>query len=225
MLRKRTIHKLTLASAIALTMGIGAPALAAPMPDNVYPIVQSPDAQDVRERLQELGFTQVEIVEHSGHITNVNAMWEGKPVMLSVDDRDGGIDTWGGAEAISTVGDMSDNYVRRQLEALGYTQVQEINRSGNVIETSAVHNGKSVKLSIDADNGGITRDHADDTAIITTRQPMDLAYLERQLATIGYSDVRNVERSGNVYELEARKDGQWKELRIDGDDGGVSVMK
>ncbi len=48
-------------------------------------------------------------------------------------------------------------------------------------------------------------------------------HVEESLLRLGFTAVRSVSRSGNVYSAEAMWDGQWVDLRIDARNGRISA--
>ncbi len=50
-----------------------------------------------------------------------------------------------------------------------------------------------------------------------------IAHVEERLLDVGFTSVRSVSRSGNIYTAEAMWDGQWVDLRIDGRNGRISA--
>ena len=54
-------------------------------------------------------------------------------------------------------GPMTEDSVKSLLEAQGYTNVQDVDKKGNMFTADAKKNGKSVKLNVDAKSGKITQ--------------------------------------------------------------------
>ncbi|SLN30599.1 PepSY domain-containing protein [Oceanibacterium hippocampi] len=225
-------HKLRtfgMASAIAIGVGMAGSAIAADMPKSVHPLDKPTGASEVAERLQELGFKDVGTIEHSGNIYRFDAMWEGEWVKLSVDERDASITRVGAGEAIATGGVMSAEKVRDELQRLGYEKVSGIEQSGDVIHAKASKGGEPYTLKIDARNGEVMRVAGASAikaegAITPSQGAMGETYFKSELSKLGYSDVRNVEKKGGVYEMQARMGGQWQDIKVDGSTGAVTKV-
>lgn len=241
------LRRATVGTAVAAVLGLGLAqaAMASDMPTTIESFPKNASDAWVRDALGDMGFNNIGPVKQSGNIYDVTASWEGRPVRLEIDARTGGMkDQNAGDTAISTAGDMDDAHIRSELQKLGYTDIGNIERSGDVIETDAQYRGRTVALEIDADNGGVTREYlvggntleAEDGelgsasevgtegewAIPDPQDTMSEAYLEQQLATLGFTDVRDVQKSGNIYELDARTEDRWVRLRVNGRNGEVS---
>lgn len=223
----RRTRPILLAAGLALTLTSTA-ALAATMPDAIYPFPANAGTSDVKQALNKRGFTDVRSVEKSGNIYTADAEWDGKRMMLRIDGKTGAITTHDQDTGMS-VGQINEGTtlgdIRQRLHGLGYTLVGEIDKNGGVYETMAYNKmGHHVRLNIDEANGGVRESGAGDSAIAMPKDTMSPQYLQQQLAKLGYDEVRDVSKSGRIYKLEARRNGTWHDLRVDGANGGVTVM-
>ena len=155
----RRTRPVLLAAGLALTLTSTA-ALAATMPDSIYPFPANAGTGDVKQALNKRGFTDVRSVEKSGDIYTANAEWDGKRVLLRIDGKTGAVTTHEESTGMS-VGQINEGTtvsdIRDRLHGLGYTLVGEIDKQGGVYETMAYNKmGQQVRLKIDQANGGVT---------------------------------------------------------------------
>lgn len=241
MLDLRYLRTFGLASALVLggAMATSADTLkarTAGMPKTVPGVTQQVDqtaatsAEAMRDKLMELGFTNVDKVEQSGDIYTTKAQWQGRWVELRIDHDHGGITYENIGNPVIHVDKQADAPVgsseaelRDELQRVGYSDVSNIEADGNVITAEASRYGQRVNLRIDAETGEVVEESRGDTAIRAPRQNMSAADLREQLAPLGYTDVRNVNEQGNIYTVDAYRNGQWVALRINARDGGVTV--
>jgi hypothetical protein len=150
-----------------------------------------------------------------------------------------------GDTAISTSGVMDSDHVRSELQDLGYAQIGAIEHKGDVFSTTALYKGRRIALSVNADTGSVTQERViggkayviengdlvsvsgietdGAPAIQVPKDRMGLGYLETQLSAFGFSDVRNLEKQGDVHQLDAKMDGEWHRIAVDARTGAIEV--
>lgn len=130
--------------------------------------------EDIVNELRDLGFTEIRDVRYSGEVFEATADWNGETVALSIDGDTGAI-SYEEAQvreialpadaAIPTQANtaMDADYVREQLQEIGFTDIRDIEVSHRnargaqipVFETAARYDGEWVNLTIDGADGGI----------------------------------------------------------------------
>ena len=95
------------------------------------------DATYVKQQLQQLGYQDVDKVQHLGGIFDVLASQDGKPVDLRIDSRTGRIFNLSSARSIMPLPGMTPGYVRQQLADRGYTDLSGVHRIGDTVESDA----------------------------------------------------------------------------------------
>lgn len=203
-----------------LLLGTGA-AQAASLPA-AAPVRPDATPQEARIALQSVGFDQISALRQSGNIVRANAVYQGQPVQLVLDTRNGRIIDQAGPLAISVTPNSSDAAIRSELSRLGYTGAGEVSRRGNNYVVPAQQAGQPVLLRVNALNGRVSSSATPRREYIAARNDMDGAYVAQQLRAIGYSQVGEVSRSGNIYRAAASKDGAPVTVRIDGNTGAVT---
>lgn len=225
MLSKMNLRRLGLSTALLLATSVFA-AQAAMMPNTVDPVPGTASVAEMTAKLHGLGFTEMQTVEHSGNVYTAKAKWEGNWVDLTIDAQNGAIvDRNAGDPVISIGHDSTDSDVRNELQRVGYGDIGPIERSGNVITTTAFKAGGQFDLRIDTKTGSLSHASAKSMAIATPRKNLTTAEMREQLRPLGYIDVRDFEEEGNVYSMLALKEGRWIALQIDAVDGGVTVRR
>ena len=183
-----------------------------------------PDAtpQEAQRALQSVGFDQISALRQSGNIVRANAVYQGQPVRILLDTRNGRISDQAGPLAINVTPKSSDAAIRSELGGLGYTGLGEVTRRGNIYSVPAQSAGQPVLLRVNALNGRVSGATVPRREFIAARDDMDTSYVAQQLRAIGYTQVGDVSRSGNIYRAAASKDGAPVSLRIDGNTGAVT---
>ena len=230
MFAMKQLRTLGLASAIAIGGAFAAQAADMSMPKTVNPVPGNASTTEMKSSLQKLGFTEIDKVTHSGNVYTAEAKWHGEWTTLRIDAETGSIeDTSDDPKVIAAKESMTEEYVREELERVGFTNVGNIEFTGNVITATALTYGQQTAVRIDKETGVVSYNHPHNkragNAIATPKTNLSAADLRTQLAPLGYADVRNVEAKGNVYTLDGYKNGQWVALRIDAQDGGVMEVK
>ena len=184
----------------------------------------SPDAtpQQARRALEAVGFTQISAIRQSGNIVRAAAVYQGEPVRLVLDTRNGRIDDEAGAAAIRVTPATSDAAIKAQLERLGYTGLGDVTRRGNVYAVPAQRAGDRIVLRVNALTGRVSSGSTPLVEHIAARDDMATGYVAQQLRLLGYDQVGMVRRSGNVYRADATRAGMPVSLRVDGLTGAVT---
>jgi len=118
---------------------------------------------------------------------------------------------------------MDAAHVRSELEGLGYTNVREVERSGDVFTAIGDHKGREMRLRIDGRSGSVTDQFDRSEAAIISKPSMDTAFVKEQLELQGFENVHDVSQSGNKFSAKATHVGQPVELTVDALSGGISM--
>ncbi|MEQ9643588.1 MAG: PepSY domain-containing protein [Alphaproteobacteria bacterium] len=224
MIKNLNLRTLGLSTAIVLATSAFA-AHAATMPTTIDPVPGNANAAEVSTSLNQMGFTEVQNVAHSGDVYSTKAKWDGKWVDLTIDAKTGAIMQHNEMDnVIALPASATDQQIRDELTRLGYSGIAAVERSGNVITTKAFKGGEQHALTIDTKTGAVTEAKTND-AIRMPKQNLTTTELRDQLSPLGYNDVRDVEEQGNVYTLSAYKDGAWTRLQVDAKNGAVTVIE
>lgn len=118
--------------------------------------------------------------------------------------------------------DHTASEITSQLQALGYTSITDTRLSGDVYTAWAEWNGKPIALRIDDELGRIDVTNRSDVETIPADQNMGKDDLPAALKVIGYSDVHDVMKAGNIFRAMATRDGNTYNLRVDSMTGVVT---
>jgi hypothetical protein len=206
-----------------LTLGtlIGAAAQAATLPA-AAPVQPGATAQEARQALEAAGFTGISAIHQSGNIVRAHATYQGEPVRLVLDTRNGRISNETRGMAIRVTPNSSDAEIRSQLGTLGYTGLGEVTRRGNIYVVPAQRGSDRVLVRVNALSGRVTDGTHRQAQYIAAHEDMDTGYVAQQLRLLGYDQVGPVSRSGNIYRATASKGGVPVSLRINGLTGAVT---
>ena len=209
---------------LAATLTGGNLAMAAELPSPLPVTRDNPSEDFVRGGLQALGYSDVRDLRCSGNVCDAMAVWQGAIHDLRIETDTGRIQSAfadSEALAIGTTHDPDEEYVRQQLEAMHFTDVKNVRRSGAIFDAEAKLDGKPVNLRIDSRSGEVTREGGDDVLNIPVRADMDADYVRRKLQWIGFTDVGDVRRDGGVYHASAQRYGEPVEVTVESDTGRV----
>jgi uncharacterized membrane protein YkoI len=106
------------------------------------------------------------------------------------------------------------------LEKQGFAPIVEISFDDGAWEVEAYHEDVPMELTIDARSGEIIAEHRDDADAKPPAGSMDLSEIIHALHKRGY-DVDEVSFERRSWEVEASREGQRRELRVDPKDATV----
>jgi hypothetical protein len=107
------------------------------------------------------------------------------------------------------------------LEKQGFKPIVEVSLDDGVWEVEAYHEDLPMELTIDAGSGEIIAEHRDEA---DTRPPTDsllLSEIVHAVQKLGYTDVTEISFERRSWEVEASREGQRRELRVDPKDAQV----
>jgi uncharacterized membrane protein YkoI len=107
------------------------------------------------------------------------------------------------------------------LDDKGFGPVTEISFDDGVWEAEVYKGDTAFEVSVDPGNGEIVAEHRDDGDPKPPADAMSLAKLIGAIEKAGYSDLNDISFERRSWEVEASRDGQKRELRVDAKDGRV----
>ncbi len=143
-----------------------------------------------------------------------------------------------GAPVPSTINLFDDghnvtvNQVRQQLRASGFTDLGTISRDGRIFELSALWEGKTVDLKVNARTRTISqivdpRPASGDSlpsslSLVGDPDNITVPQVVSGLQGLGFSAISNLQRSGAVFTTTASWKGQTFDLRYDASNGTIT---
>lgn len=133
------------------------------------------------------------------------------PYWVTMAGRSGmGMDSMAPAAGVPGAQDwMSSDEIRERLEAQGFTDVEDLDRDGGMYQARASRDGQTYVLQLDAETGAIQRHR------LTASSIRDM--LEEE----GYSEISDLQREGDIYRVQARRNGEEVTLQVDATTGAV----
>lgn len=120
------------------------------------------------------------------------------------------------------MGNASQGEVSAALSELGFTNLSNARLNGNVYTADGMYEGRHVKLWVDTEAGRIVDQSTSDLTVVTTQPNMTEADMKAALEDQGYSNVRDMTKSGSIFLATAEKDGETERLRVDSETGIVT---
>ncbi len=235
------LSKFTMSAAALLAAVIITPAtsFAASLPTTIN-LVDSGDTvtiYQVQQQLRAGGFTDLGTISRDGGVFELAAVWEGEPVSLKVDARTRTIRRIVAAAPADSTSLPTHLTMARDahevtipqfvtgLRGIGFSDVSDVRRSGRIFLATANWQGESTALRFDAANGAITDRSVTNTdpagdfphTILIARDPHQTSIqdMRRGLATLGFTQIANVEKDGRIFTLTAAWQGEALDLRVD----------
>jgi uncharacterized membrane protein YkoI len=97
----------------------------------------------------------------------------------------------------------------------------EISFDDGVWEVEAYKQDTAFEISLDPTSGEVVSEHRDEGDPKPPADAMPLAKIVQALEKAGYSDLNDISFERKSWEVEATRDNQKRELRIDARDGRV----
>jgi uncharacterized membrane protein YkoI len=107
------------------------------------------------------------------------------------------------------------------LDDKGYGPVTEISFDDGVWEAEAYKGDAAFEVSVDPSNGEIVSEHRDDGDPKPPTGTLPLAKVIAALEKAGYADLNDISFERKSWEVEATRENQKRELRVDAKDGRV----
>jgi hypothetical protein len=235
------LRLLNLGAGLAAGLLIGTAVHAAEVPDFAnFDYGDTVHPEDVQEKLQALGFTDIGPVDEEGQVFTADAEWEGRPITVRVDADTGWIrnnwneDPLGKPRYVrfTTPADVTAEDVAEKLTQIGFTNVTAEHDEGDVYHVNATWQNHPYDMTLNVDTGTLW----DTDAVMAQTTPpdfMNVPYpkaatpdeIRRKLAALGYSNIGDVEKKGQVFETTAAWQGDNMELTVDADTGLIRMME
>jgi uncharacterized membrane protein YkoI len=107
------------------------------------------------------------------------------------------------------------------LDEKGYGPVIEVSFDDGVWEVEVYKGDAALEVSVDPAKGEIISEHRDDGDPKPPTDAMPLAKVIAALERAGYTDLNDISFERRSWEVEATRDNQKIELRVDAKDGRV----
>jgi uncharacterized membrane protein YkoI len=107
------------------------------------------------------------------------------------------------------------------LEKQGIAPIVEVSSDDGMWEVEAYHEDIAMELAIDARTGEIISEHRDDADAKPPTDSLPLSQIIKALEKGGYTRLDDISFERRSWEVEASREGQRRELRIDPMDGTV----
>ncbi|WP_158287871.1 PepSY domain-containing protein [Falsiroseomonas bella] len=128
------------------------------------------------------------------------------------DSRFGGSQGYGqSSQRQSSGGRMSEEEIRPRLRERGYSDIENLERNDGRFTADARRYGERVEdLRIDPRSGRVLN-----------QSRLNEDQVKAMLSDRGWSNVRNIERDGNIIEAQARRDGRTYDVRLNARSGEI----
>jgi uncharacterized membrane protein YkoI len=107
------------------------------------------------------------------------------------------------------------------LEERGYGPIVEISFDDGVWEAEAYKDDAAFELSVDPSSGEVVSEHRDDGDPKPPADSMTLPEIIGELEKAGFANLNDISFEGRSWEVEATRDTQKRELRVDARSGEV----
>lgn len=107
------------------------------------------------------------------------------------------------------------------LEKQGIVPIVEVSFDNGVWEVEAYHEDIAVELDIDARTGDVIAEHRDDADAKPPADSLPLSQIIKGLEKAGYTRLDDISFERRSWEVEASREGQRRELRINPKNGTV----
>ena len=107
------------------------------------------------------------------------------------------------------------------VESNGYRPIVEISFDDGVWEVEAYKDDTAFEIAVDPSTGEIVSTHRDDGDTKPPTGSMTLSKIVRSLEKAGYENLNDISFERKSWEVEATRDNQKRELRVDAKDGRV----
>ena len=114
--------------------------------------------------------------------------------------------------------------ITQNLQSLGYTDLQNVRLSGDVYTADAMWNGTPVRIRINAEIGRISNTLSPDLEVVSATGDVSKDEMKAALEDIGYRNVRDMIKAGQVFRTTAERGGREYKLRIDASTGEVTTI-
>ncbi len=209
-------------------------------------VIEIPEAEletvaSITERLEALGFADVENIEQKGQVFTTDAMFDGLPVTVKVDAEQGTIDDMllssfdvGLPDSIEVNFPEKINVddVTEKLEAVGFSKFRNARLEGEVYEARAEFGDTPVLLNVDLDTGLINDESRDAFARLgppnlngTFDDRATVVDVEQSMRTSGYEDISDLTKDGNVFDGKAMWHGIEYSVSVDAETGVVTFER
>lgn len=172
------------------------------------PIPGAPlDEAAIRSGLAELGYEQLGTLEGSAPHYMITATYQGRYMPLSVDSETGEVSPIAlpDKQTIATTTTTTITTLTDTLTDLGYSRVEVVEETDERVTTRAWRYGEPVTVTIDRTTGRVTNLDQDATQYVMVGPDASAADVRMGLEDLGYLDVAEMRREGDVY----RGTGSW----------------
>lgn len=111
--------------------------------------------------------------------------------------------------------------VLASLNDKGYAPIVEISFDDGVWEAEAYKDDTAFEVALDPSTGEVVSEHRDNGDPKPPADSMPLVKMIAALEKAGYENVNDISFEGKSWEVEATRDNQKRELRVDAKDGRV----
>jgi hypothetical protein len=101
------------------------------------------------------------------------------------------------------------------LEEAGYGPIVDVSFDDGTWEVECYREKIAYELLVDPSNGKVVSEHRDDAGATPPADAKLLSEIIASLAKAGYADFNDVSFEGQIWEVEARREGVKRELRVD----------
>jgi hypothetical protein len=127
----------------------------------------------------------------------------------------------GQADDTPPAGSLTLFDVAKQLEQSEYDPIVDASFDDGNWEVEVYKDGVAFELLVDPSTGAVLSEHRDDAEAMPPTGSKPLSAIVSILLDGGYTDVNDVSFEGRSWEVEARRDGVKRELRVNPETGEV----
>ncbi len=181
---------------------------------------------EIASDLKRLGYTNIDDVRLSGDIYTAWVLWNGEPAAILIDDKTGHsqFTSSSDTETVPSRVDWSESGMICALEGPSYTNVNNMMKAGDIFRATAMREGMSYQLRVNAETGVMTNSAEGTDPTVGMASSMSGTEIVIELAKMGYKDGKVDGREGNVTSVQAKHMGKNVDLNIDSRTGTVTVV-
>ena len=242
---KRTVQAVVVTVLAAALAAPSLPSSAANMPSHaVLPgSGHEVTVPQVERALQDLGYANIGRIQKDGRIFETTATWRDERLDLRINGGSGQITDASALTASPSVPSpvrlalgghqTTIHEMRDALSRLGYANVRNVSHDGTIFTARAEWNGRDMDLRIDSDVGQVLQagrarlpasDLGSPITLVGGAHQVTTHQVVQALGRVGYRDVRDVRKDGQILSARADWKGRDLSIRIDARSGRVTEL-
>lgn len=209
----------------ALTMLGSTAAIAAPMPEVIFPFPNVSSERNVTQELHELGFDHIVDYEQEGNVISTITTWEGDFAALKIDEQTGRITERYHPDVaeLNLARDPSEAALIAAFEERGYTVIGDMEREADLYVVKVERADTVSYIYIEPNSGNYIDTAMVDREYVPVVDTWTEAYVRTQLAGLGFENVDVGGTSGKMVVAQGFRDGEPVTITVDKQTGAIYV--